>query len=172
MRGTNDRPQCLPKTSSREPRRIEEAVGRRLIEKFSRDETTVSATSAQERVSVTVAGQTHELTRDEADQLREALGEALTRCREFVRTVGHHREDGSYVVARRQANSAGHRKVFEGFDALGRLYDRLPREFTAEDVGRAGLTGGRRHMLVHHLAEHPSFDCELTSRQPLTARKR
>jgi hypothetical protein len=34
------------------------------------------------------------------------------------------------------------------------------------------VTGGRRHMLVHHFAEHPNFDCELTKRQPLTARKR
>lgn len=95
----------------------------------------------------------------------------MARRREFVRTVGRHREDGSYVVARRQANSAGHRKVFESFDALRRLYDRLPCEFTAEDVGRTGLTGGRRHVLVHHLAEHPAFGCELTSRQPLTVRK-
>jgi len=62
--------------------------------------------------------------------------------------------------------------VFESFEVLARLYDRLPRTFTAEDVGRTGLTGGRRHMLVRHLAEHPAFDCELARRQPLTARKR
>jgi hypothetical protein len=120
---------------------------------------------------VTVAGETHELSRAEADQLRAALGEALTERREFVRTVGTHREDGSYVVARRQADSSGHRKVFESFAALRRLYDRLPEEFTAEDVGRSGLTGGRRHVLVHHFAEHPAFDCERVSRQPLTAEK-
>lgn len=120
---------------------------------------------------MTVAGEVHELTRAEADQLRGALGEALTERREFVRTVGTHREDGSYVVARRRADSSGHRKVFEGFAALRRLYDRLPEEFTAENVGRTGLTGGRRHMLVHHFAEHPAFACELSRRQPLTAEK-
>ncbi len=103
--------------------------------------------------------------------MRTALGDALTERREFVRTVGTHREDGSYVVARRGADSSGHRKVFESFAALRRLYDRLPDEFTAEEVGRSGLTGGRRHMLVHHVAEHPAFECELDKRQPLTASK-
>nr|WP_205254540.1 hypothetical protein [Halorussus sp. JP-T4] len=104
--------------------------------------------------------------------MRAALGDALTERREFVRTAGTHREDGSYVVARRNADSSGHSKVFESFAALRRLYDRLPDEFTAEDVGRSGLTGGRRHMLVRHLAEHPAFDCELAKRQPLTGAKR
>jgi hypothetical protein len=61
--------------------------------------------------------------------------------------------------------------VFESFADLRRLYDRLPDEFTAEDVERSGLTGGRRHMLVHHFAEHPAFECELDKRQPLTAKK-
>ena len=61
--------------------------------------------------------------------------------------------------------------MFERFTALERLYRRLPDEFTAEEVGRSGLTGGRRHMLVRHFAEHPAFDCELVSRQPLTVRK-
>jgi hypothetical protein len=89
-----------------------------------------------------------------------------------VRTAGTHREDGSYVVERRHADSSGHRKVFESFASLRRLYDRLPEAFTAEDVQRTGLTGGRRHMLVHHFAEHPAFDCGLEKRQPLTARKR
>jgi hypothetical protein len=103
--------------------------------------------------------------------LRAALGEALTERREFVRTAGTHREDGSYVVERRQADSAGHRKVFESFAALRRLYDELPATFVAGDVEQSGLTGGRRHVLVHHFAEHPAFDCELVKRQPLTARK-
>ncbi|WP_458206003.1 DUF7528 family protein [Haladaptatus sp. NG-SE-30] len=118
-----------------------------------------------------IFGETHELTRREANQLRDALGRALTERREFFNTVGEHREDGSYVVSRRGADSAGHRKVFERFEMLARLYDRLPAEFTADEVGERGLTGGRRHMLVHHFAEHPGFDCELVSRQPLTARK-
>lgn len=62
--------------------------------------------------------------------------------------------------------------MFADFEALERLYGRLPVEFTADDVGRTGLTGGRRHMLVRHFTEHPAFDCELVSQQPLTARKR
>ena len=61
--------------------------------------------------------------------------------------------------------------MFASFEELERLYGRLPDEFGAGEVGRTGLTGGRRHMLVHHLAEHPAFDCSLVSRQPLTARK-
>lgn len=95
----------------------------------------------------------------------------MTDRTEFFRTAGEHREDGSYVVSRRGADSAGHRKVFESFEHLRRLYGRLPAEFTAEEVGRSGLTGGRRHMLVRHFAEHPAFDCQLVSRQPLTVRK-
>jgi hypothetical protein len=111
------------------------------------------------------------LTRSDAAALREALGEALTRREEFFHTSGEYREDGSYVVARRGADSGGHSKVFPSFEKLERLYGRLPTEFTASEVGRSGLTGGRRHMLVRHFAEHPAFACELTSRQPLTARK-
>ncbi len=118
-----------------------------------------------------MSGETHELSRREADRLRRALGRALTERREFFNTVGEHRDDGSYVVSRRGADSSGHRKVFESYKELTDLYDRLPAEFTAEDAGERGLTGGRRHMLVHHFAEHPGFDCELVSRQPLTARK-
>ncbi|UIO98629.1 hypothetical protein Hbl1158_08670 [Halobaculum sp. CBA1158] len=112
------------------------------------------------------------LSREAAIALRDGLADALTECREFLHTAGEHRPDGSYVVERRAADSAGHSKVFKRFAALRRLYDRLPREFDAETVGRNGLTGGRRHLLVRHLTEHPAFDCELVSRQPLTARKR
>lgn len=108
----------------------------------------------------------------EAAELRDALGDALTERREFLHTAGQHREDGSYVVERRGADSAGHRKVFDSFERVERLYERLPPEFTAEGIGRKGLTGGRRHMLLRHLVEHPAFDCDLVSRQPLTARKR
>ena len=120
---------------------------------------------------MTLGGRTFELTREEAAELRDSLGEALTTEREFVHTAGCHREDGSYRVARRGADSAGHSKVFESFEHLVRLFGRLPGKFTAEDVGRRGLTGGRRHLLVRHFAEHPAFDCELVSRQPLTVRK-
>ena len=61
--------------------------------------------------------------------------------------------------------------MFDSFAALERLYEGLPREFTAGDVAGDGLTGSRRHVLVHHLVEHPAFDCELASLQPLTGRK-
>ncbi|WP_327052334.1 DUF7528 family protein [Halomicrococcus gelatinilyticus] len=123
-------------------------------------------------VEVTVGGETLRLSRDDADGLREELGRVLTERREFLHTAGERRDDGSYVVSRCSADASGHRKVFESFEALVRRYDSLPREFTAETVGETGLTGSRRHMLVHHFAEHPAFDCELVARQPLTARKR
>lgn len=51
------------------------------------------------------------------------------------------------------------------------MYERLPAEFTADDVGRTGITGSRRHMMVRHFAEHPAFECSITRRNPLTARK-
>lgn len=114
---------------------------------------------------------TCELTRSDAATLRKRLDDALTERREFFRTAGEHREDGSYIVSRRAADSAGNAKVFESFEALRRLYDRLPEEFTAEDVGRTGITGSRRHMLIRHVTEHPAFDCEMASRNPLTGRK-
>nr|WP_305794600.1 hypothetical protein [Halomarina rubra] len=101
--------------------------------------------------------------------MRGALDDALYRVHEFTHTTGEHRPDGSYVVARRRASSAGHRKVFADADAVRRCYDELPEAFTAEDVTCA--SGGRRHMLVWHFAEHPGYDCEIVSRQPLTARK-
>lgn len=103
--------------------------------------------------------------------MREALADALTSRREFLNTACEHRLDGSYVVERRGADSAGHRKVFESFDSARRLFDRLPDEFTAEDLSRTGLTGGRRHMVLWHFVEHPDVPCTLASRQPLTARK-
>nr|WP_254267727.1 hypothetical protein [Halorussus aquaticus] len=61
--------------------------------------------------------------------------------------------------------------MFESFEVLRRMFDRLPDEFTADDVGRTGITGSRRHMLVRHFAEHPAFDCGITRRNPLTAEK-
>lgn len=144
----------------------------RLVEKFSGSDSTATVATDHDGVAVTLDGRTHELTRDEAVALRDALGDALTTEREFVHTAGVHRRDGTYKVSRRGADSAGHSKVFESFEQLRRLYDRLPAAFTAEEVSRTGLTGGRRHMLVRHFAEHPAFDCELVSRQPLTVRKR
>jgi hypothetical protein len=122
-------------------------------------------------VLLRLGGDAYVLDREDAARVRSELGEALSGRREFLRTVGEHRKDGSYVVSRRGAESSGHRKVFDSFAELERLYGRLPPEFTAEDVAEGGLTGSRRHVLVHHLAEHPAFDCELASRQPLTGRK-
>ncbi|MFB6146915.1 MAG: hypothetical protein ABEJ08_04440 [Halobacteriaceae archaeon] len=112
-----------------------------------------------------------ELSRHRAARLRERLGIALSRSREFAHTVAERRPDGRYVVRRRRAESSGHAKVFESFEALVTLYDDLPREFTAEALTRDGMTGGRRHLVLRHLVEHPAFDCALVARQPLTARK-
>lgn len=103
--------------------------------------------------------------------MRDRIGEAVHDRSEFVRTAGEHRPDGSYAVERRGADSPGNAKVFGAFEALRRLYDRLPREFGAEDVGREAITGSRRHLIVRHLAEHPAFECTLTSRSPLRVRK-
>lgn len=124
-----------------------------------------------ESIVLAVDGRAHELTRDEAAELQEAVGDALTQRREFFRTAGIHREDGTYEVARRGADSAGNAKVFESFASLRRLFDRLPAEFSADDVSRSGITGSRRHMLVRHFAEHPDFDCDIARRNPLTAEK-
>jgi hypothetical protein len=122
-------------------------------------------------VLLQLSGNTHVLSANEARDLRAALDDALYQTEAFTHTGYEHRPDGSYVVTRRRADSSGHRKVFDSFSALRDLYDRLSCEFTAEDVGHTGLTGGRRHMLVHHFDEHPDFDCTLVCRQPLTARK-
>ena len=141
-----------------------------LIGKFSRDEVSVRADG--EQVVVTISGRTHTLNRDAAVALRTELGETLPERREYVHTVGIHRADGSYVVSRRGADSSGHRKVFAGFAALRGQYAALPATFTAADVDVPGVTGGRRHLLVRHLAEHPAFECALVARQPLTVEKR
>nr|WP_266077190.1 hypothetical protein [Haladaptatus caseinilyticus] len=85
--------------------------------------------------------------------------------------MGTFRDDGSYEVSRRSADSAGNAKVFQTFDAMVRLFDRLPDEFAAEEIGRTGITGSRRHLLVRHFAEHPDFACRISSRNPLTATK-
>ena len=170
------------------PTRIEEVATRRLVEKFPTDgdhsvdgdrfsraseddQRPVSVRSGGDAVVLDTGGVSRELTRDQARELRAALGDALTERREFVRTVGTHRDDGAYVVERRGADSAGHRKVFDDFAECHRLYDRLPEEFTADDVRHVGVTGGRRHMLVWHFTEYDAFGFALVSRQPLTTRK-
>ncbi|SEK59805.1 DUF7528 family protein [Haloferax larsenii] len=111
------------------------------------------------------------MSRDAAADLQDAIGSALTEKREFFRTAGEYRQDGSYVVSRRGADSTGNAKVFASFEELRRLYDRLPETFTAEDVGRTGITGSRRHMIIRHFGEHPAFDCRIARRNPLTGEK-
>ncbi|MDL5363623.1 hypothetical protein QRT08_16795 [Halalkalicoccus sp. NIPERK01] len=138
-----------------------------LVEFSASSVTTADAGS----IVLTVDDTSHELTREGAADLRAAIEEALTERHDFFRTAGEYREDGSYVVSRRGAESAGNAKVFEDFDCLRRLYDRLPATITAEDVGRSGITGSRRHMLVRHFAEHPAFDCRIANRSPLTVEK-
>lgn len=146
---------------------------RRLVEKSAGTESssTPAATASGGTVHVEVDGHVHGLSREDAECLREELADALTQRREFLNTACEHRLDGRYVVERRGADSAGHRKVFESFDAAQRLFDRLPDEFTADDLSSTGLTGGRRHMVLWHFVEHPDFACSLSSRQPLTATK-
>lgn len=114
---------------------------------------------------------THELSRDTAVKLQDDIQGSLTERTEFFRTAGVHREDGKYVVERRNADSAGNTTVFEDFDEISRLFDRLPDTFDAESVAKFGITGSRRHMIVRHLVEHPEFDCELASRNPLRGQK-
>lgn len=86
--------------------------------------------------------------------------------------------DGSYVVSRANADSTGNAKQFARFRTIERLYNRLPDRFDATAVGEAAeagdavaVSGTRRHLLVRHFAEHPTFDCELVAEQPLTAEK-
>jgi hypothetical protein len=118
-----------------------------------------------------VDGETIRLSREHAAELRDAVGDALTRREEFFRTACEHREDGCYVVERRCADSAGNATVFESFAEARRLFERLPATFEADALSAAGVTGSRRHMLVRHFAEHPGFPCELASRNPLVAEK-
>ena len=124
---------------------------------------------------MSIDGDQHVLSPAQARELRDALADAVTGRRQYLHTAGEHRADGSYVVERAGADSSGHRKVFDRFADVQTLFDRLPAEFTADDVERAaadGVSGGRCHMLVRHFAEHPGFDCSLSSRQPLTGAKR
>jgi hypothetical protein len=122
---------------------------------------------------VRLDGSQHRLSRADALALRDALTEATVGREQFLRTAGEHRADGSYVVSRVSTDSTGHRKVFERFADLQELFDRLPAQFTASELQAvaADCSGGRCHLLVRHFAEHPAFDCELVSRQPLTVEK-
>lgn len=134
-------------------------------------ESDLAVNREQDSLRVQLNGSSHELSEVAAVRLRKALGEALSERREFVRTVGITRADGSYVVRRRAAESSGNAHVFESMTRLQALSEDLPDTFEAKDIGSAGLTGSRRHMILWHLVEHPAFDCTLTSRNPLQARK-
>lgn len=122
-------------------------------------------------VRLTIDGETHALSREEALALRAAIGDALEWRRDLIRTVGHYRRDGTYAVARRCADTPGNEQVFDSLSALQDLFAAMPTEFGAADVGDEGPTGSRRHLVVRHLAEHPAFDCRLVSERPLRAEK-
>lgn len=134
-----------------------------------------SVATTDDGVRLTVDGVVHELSSADAAALRASLGETLAGRESFRRTAAVSRPDGSYGVARRDAEPA---KVFDSLAALGRLYDRLPERFTAAELGETAatvdtpVTGSRRQLVVRHLAEHPQFDCTLACRNPLTAEKR
>jgi len=131
----------------------------------------VTVAASGDGVELCVDGATVDLSAAEARELRAAVGEALARRTVFTRTVGTHRPDGTYVVARRGADSAGNRVVFDRPGELASLYGRLPDRFGAEAVGAEGYTGSRRHLLAWHLAEHPAHDCAVVSRNPLVVEK-
>jgi hypothetical protein len=143
----------------------------RLLVAFSDCEQSITASVDGGEIHVTVGGDTIALTRETAAQLRDVVGDALTRREEFFRTACEHREDGSFVVERRGANTTGNSTVFDSFEEARRLFERLPESFTVEDVSSGGITGSRRHMLVRHFAEHPAFACALASQSPLEAEK-
>lgn len=142
-----------------------------LLVEFSDSEQSIAAEPDGGEIRVTVDGETVELSREHAAELRDAVGDALTRREEFFRTACVHREDGSFVVERRGADSTGNSTVFDRFAEARRLFERLPDAFDADDLTRAGFTGSRRHMLVRHFAENPAFPCTLASRNPLEAEK-
>lgn len=141
-----------------------------LVEKFqSTTDSTPTTNRRGDTVTLELDGRALVLSVDDAEALKDSLEASLTASREFMHTSGTHRADGSYVVERRGADSAGNRKVFDSFEMLERLAARLPETVTAEDLSRVGLTAGRRHMVLWHLVEHPAFPFELAGRQPLSA---
>lgn len=131
----------------------------------------MTVAASEDGVELRVDGASVALSAAEARELRTAVGEALAERTAFTRTVGTHRPDGSYVVARRGADSAGNRVVFDRPRDLAALYDRLPDRFDAGAVGAEGYTGSRRHLLAWHLAERPAHDCAVVSKNPLVVEK-
>jgi len=143
----------------------------RLLVAFSDSTETVSIERHDGTILLTIDGTTKRLSSAAAADLRERIEEALTSRESFFRTACEYREDGSYLVERRGAESSGNSTVFDSFEEVRRVFDRLPEEFAADDLTRAGITGSRRHMMVRHFVEHPAFPCELVSRNPLAATK-
>lgn len=134
------------------------------------DDIVVSVEGDSDGVVVSIGDHDCELDRADAATLRAAIGDAMADRRTFVRTACEYRPDGRYAVERRAGDDSA-AKVFEDIAAVEELYESLPDEFDAADIGRSGITGSRRQLLVRHFAEQPSFDCRLVCRNPLTARK-
>lgn len=131
----------------------------------------IAVTTEGQSIRITVEDSTYELSRTSAQALQEAITDALTDRESFLRTEGIRRGDGSYVIRRRMAESAGNSTVFDDFQTVSEQFDTLPNEFGAGDIECMGITGSRRHMVVWHFIEHPAFPAELAARNPLTARK-
>ena len=102
--------------------------------------------------------------------MADGIADALRERRSFVHTRYERRADGSVVVARRRAESAGNEVVFDSTADLRATFDALPDRFRASDVTR--VSGSRRHLLVRFFAEAPAFDCTLVSENPLCAERR
>ncbi|MFB6254497.1 MAG: hypothetical protein ABEI06_07805 [Halobacteriaceae archaeon] len=120
---------------------------------------------------MSVGEETIELSREEVVEIKHTLEDAVTERDEFVHTIGTYHPDGAYTIKRRGATSAGNKKKFESFVRVRQIYDALPRKFDAEDIGKYGITGSRRHMVIWHYIEHPRFACQIQCRNPLTASK-
>lgn len=119
---------------------------------------------------VTIDGDRHALAPEAARALVADIREALSDHTEFVHTACETRRDGRFVVARRRGTTAGTEVVFDSPEAVRALYDSLPGRFGASDVTR--VSGSRRHLLVRFFVEHPDYDCELVSSNPLAVQKK
>lgn len=118
---------------------------------------------------VTIDGARHALAPEAARALAADLYETLSGRTAFVHTACETRPDGRFVVSRRRGTAAGNEVVFDSPGEVRALYGSLPDRFGAGDVTR--VSGSRRHLLVRFLAEHPDYDCELVSENPLCAEK-
>ncbi|WP_254537572.1 DUF7528 family protein [Halomarina litorea] len=119
---------------------------------------------------VTIDGTRHALTPEAARALVADIHEALSDRSEFVHTACETRRDGRFVVSRRRGTSAGTEVVFDSPGEVRVLYGALPERFGASDVTR--VSGSRRHLLVRFFVEHPDYNCELVSENPLAVQKK